>query len=237
MTDPVILAFDTSGAYCAAALMWGDGQIAIRHEDMARGQGERLMVLLEELLAQDGFEWSDLDALAVGVGPGNFTGIRIGVSAARGLALGLGIPVIAVSNFEIMRGPNCVTDTDPQLVSLPAPRGTVYTQIFEGGAASQAPSHITVSPDMPDLGLPVGASVLGENALDLMNLHLYRTGADQTGLDRAFDRTIVNVADTMIRIAAAKWHAGKVDDTRPAPLYVRPADAAPPRDTPPVILP
>ena len=67
---------------------------------MQRGQAERLVPLLEELLARNSLGWQDLGALAVGVGPGNFTGIRISVAAARGLALALKIPCIGVSQFE-----------------------------------------------------------------------------------------------------------------------------------------
>ena len=92
-----ILAFDTSGPHCAAALL-EDGQItAARCEEMAKGQAERLMPLLEEILTEAGRDWRALDRIGVGVGPGNFTGIRISVSAARGLALGLGVPAIGVS--------------------------------------------------------------------------------------------------------------------------------------------
>jgi len=196
------------------------------------------MVLLEELLADEGFGWSDLDALAIGVGPGNFTGIRIAVSAARGLALGLSIPVISVSNFELMRGVNSVRDHAPQLVSLPAPRDTAYLQLFENGVGA-APQHVTVNADIGDLQLPDGATVLGQHALDLLNLHLFRTGQDQSELDRSFDRALPkqDVADILVKIAAAKWQAGLVDGTPPAPMYVKPPDAAPPREAPPKILP
>ena len=88
-----ILAFDTSAAHCAAALLLPDSLI-LRLEPMEKGQAERLMPMLEDVLAEGGLAWSDLKALAVGTGPGNFTGIRIAVSAARGLALGLGIPAV-----------------------------------------------------------------------------------------------------------------------------------------------
>jgi tRNA threonylcarbamoyladenosine biosynthesis protein TsaB len=233
--QPTILAFDTSAAHCAAALMWGDAQIATRFEAMARGQGERLMGLLEELLADEGYGYSDLDALAVGVGPGNFTGIRIAVSAARGLALGLGIPVISVSNFEIMRGPNSVTDLRAQLVSLPAPRGTNYIQVFEGGKAARAPQHVTVGPEtLPALDLRGVTDVIGEHTADISMLNA-KTAHNAT--IPAIEREIRDVPETMVRIATDKWRAGQVDGTRPAPMYVRPADAAPPRDKPPVILP
>ena len=73
MTTPLVLGFDTSAAYCAAALVRGDTVLGAVGEDMARGQAERLMGLLQDLLAAHQVTWSDLDALAVGTGPGNFT--------------------------------------------------------------------------------------------------------------------------------------------------------------------
>ena len=66
---------------------------------MAKGQAERLMPMLEELLAEAGIAWRIFAPLAVGTGPGNFTGVRISVAAARGLALGLGIPAIGVTRL------------------------------------------------------------------------------------------------------------------------------------------
>lgn len=95
-----ILAFDTSGPHVTAALLSGGTIIAQKHEDMARGQAERLLPLLEEVLGAANMKWSDLDRIGVGIGPGNFTGIRISVSAARGLALGLSIPAVGVSLFQ-----------------------------------------------------------------------------------------------------------------------------------------
>lgn len=95
-----VLGFDTSAAHCAAAVICGDRVLAQRVEPMTRGQAERLFPLLEELLAEAGLSWPDLDAIGVGVGPGNFTGIRISVAAARGLALSLGIPAVGVSATE-----------------------------------------------------------------------------------------------------------------------------------------
>lgn len=121
-----ILAFDTSAAHCAAALL-RDGQIIARVEPMSRGQGERLMVLLQEVLDETEINWADLDAIAVGTGPGNFTGIRIAVSAARGLALGLGKPAIGVSNFDaVAHGlPR------PSTALWPAPRNQRYALEFD----------------------------------------------------------------------------------------------------------
>ena len=121
-SEPLILGFDTSAAHCAAALLRGDQIIAQRLEPMKRGQAERLMVLLEEILAEGDATWKDLTAIGVGVGPGNFTGIRIGVSAARGLALGLDIPAVGVDGFE-------ARESEGALAAIPAPRDQVYAAL------------------------------------------------------------------------------------------------------------
>ena len=121
-----LLAFDSSAAFCAAALLLPD-RIILRDEQMAKGQAERLMPMLEEVLAEGGLVWRDLKAIAVGIGPGNFTGVRISVAAARGLALGLGIPAVGVTRLEalahgLLRPIRVIED---------ARRGEVYVQRFE----------------------------------------------------------------------------------------------------------
>ncbi len=98
---------------------------------MTRGQAERLMPLVEEALAEAGIGWGDLVRIGVGVGPGNFTGIRIAVSAARGLALALEIPAIGVTGFEVIS----MDDTAPHIAAIPAPRDHVYIQAPNGSRA------------------------------------------------------------------------------------------------------
>jgi len=128
VSDALILGFDTSAAHCAAALLCGGRVIASRAEAMTRGQAERLMPLLEEVLAEGGARWSDLARIGVGVGPGNFTGIRIGVSAARGLALALDIPAIGVTTFQAIRAQGAAG----RLPAVPAPRDHVYVEAPDG---------------------------------------------------------------------------------------------------------
>ncbi|MBY6137493.1 tRNA (adenosine(37)-N6)-threonylcarbamoyltransferase complex dimerization subunit type 1 TsaB [Leisingera sp. XS_AS12] len=121
-SEPLVLGFDTSAAHCAAALLRGDEVLTTRLEEMTRGQAERLMPLLQEVLSEADASWEDLDALGVGIGPGNFTGIRIAVSAARGLALGLDIPAVGVNGFEARKA-------DGSLPAVPAPRDQVYAAL------------------------------------------------------------------------------------------------------------
>ena len=98
--DENVVVFDTSNQYIAAALYRGKQEVQSIIEFMPRGQAERLMSLLNELLERASLDWPDISKIGVCTGPGNFTGIRIAVSAARGLALGLEIPAIGISSFE-----------------------------------------------------------------------------------------------------------------------------------------
>jgi tRNA threonylcarbamoyladenosine biosynthesis protein TsaB len=145
MTTPLILGFDTSASHCAAALTYGHQVIEARGEVMAKGQAERLMSLLEEVLAAQKTTWQDLSAIAVGVGPGNFTGIRIGVSAARGLALGLGIPAYGVTGFDA-RQRLAVSGTQ---IAITAPRQMAYI-IGDNGPELVPLDDVTLAASEPE---------------------------------------------------------------------------------------
>ena len=203
MPPEIILAFDTSAAHCAAALLSGD-RISLKQESMDKGQAERLIPLLEELLSESGLGWQDLTALAVGTGPGNFTGVRISVAAARGLALGLGIPAIGVTRLEAL----AYGLPRPITVIEDARRGEVYVQSFD---AEPGPARLA----QPDALGDVTPLQTGSGA--------------QAGLPSAMP-----LVEAIARIAATRTNAAH---PRPAPFYLRGADAAPPSDPPPVILP
>ncbi len=234
--SPRILAFDTSAAHCAAALLIDGRIVAKRYEEMARGQAERLVPLLEEVLADEGAVWEELDAIGVGIGPGNFTGVRIAVSAARGLSISLGVPAIGVSNFEVAvelagrpggRVGAC----------LPAPRNSTYWQTFLDGDVEGAPfmtNHAQPHQLMaPPLDLVVGPA---ENCF----AHVAAIDLGLTGMLSAPDDRRVDMVGRLVEAVATTAAVKFGTDAalcRPAPLYIRPADAAPPREAPPVILP
>lgn len=208
-----ILAFDTSAAHCAAALLCGDDCIT-RIEPMPRGQAERLLPLLEEMLAAAGLRWGDLDALGTGCGPGNFTGTRIAVAAARGLALGLDVNAVGVTTFEALAlGQDCT-------VVLDARRGMVFAQPFAGG--TPADEAVMVAQDAP-LPFAPGAVMVGDMAVQLAPRHGAQAAEPRFPLPEA-----------IARIARARYRDAVA---RPSPLYLRPADAAPPRAAAPMILP
>ncbi|MHA3916003.1 tRNA (adenosine(37)-N6)-threonylcarbamoyltransferase complex dimerization subunit type 1 TsaB [Halovulum sp. GXIMD14793] len=213
LPDPLILGFDTSAAHCAAALLSGDRILAEAREDMAKGQAERLMPLLQEVLAGGGADWSDLHALAVGIGPGNFTGIRISVAAARGLALALDIPAIGISTFDTLAQPY----EGPVLVSLDARRDRIFVQ---------GPD---IEPAMLDwdktagLSVPANTLCLGYRVAEL---------ADRLGAQPGPDAQVAPAC----QIARAALPRLNQPTTAPAPLYLRAADAAPPSEQPPAVL-
>ena len=207
MLPKTILAFDTSAAHCAAALLLPDGRRLIRQEDMAKGQAERLLPLLAEVLAEAGIGWHDLAAVGVGTGPGNFTGVRISVAAARGLALSLAIPAIGVTRLEALAHEL----PRPLTVVEDARRDEVYVQHFgeDGPGLAQL---------MPLAGLAVFFPV---------------TGSAAAGLDLPLLMPSMPMVEAIARIAARRMDSPQ---PRPAPFYLRGADAAPPSDPPPVIL-
>ena len=120
--DERVVVFDTSNQYIAAALYIGKQKVQSIIEFMPRGQAERLMSLLNELLKGASLDWPDVGRIGVCTGPGNFTGIRIAVSAARGLALGLEIPAIGISSFEA----TLLGYGDEEIALLPANEGFYY---------------------------------------------------------------------------------------------------------------
>ncbi|MEX0348737.1 MAG: tRNA (adenosine(37)-N6)-threonylcarbamoyltransferase complex dimerization subunit type 1 TsaB [Paracoccaceae bacterium] len=150
----LILGFDTSGPHCAAALLRDEQVLGLRQEAMNKGQAERLMPLLEEVLGGASVTWRDLDAIGVGTGPGNFTGIRIAVSAARGLALGLGIPAVGVDGFDAR-----ALDAPPNIrTAVPAPRDQLYLRSAAGismipRSEIDGPVHADIAPQ--DLALAI----------------------------------------------------------------------------------
>ncbi len=95
-----ILGFDTAG-HDLGVCLYRDGELVTGNRDSEpRGHAEQLVVALQEILAQTGTAWNDLDAVACMEGPGSFTGLRIGMATAKGISLGNGVPVISVPTLE-----------------------------------------------------------------------------------------------------------------------------------------
>ena len=156
-----ILAFDTALDACSVALLDSarDQISAHRQALMRTGQAEALPGMIKAALAEAGLCFKDLDAIAVTTGPGTFTGVRIGLAMARGLALALDIPAVGITSLEAVAhgaaaGPNAA-GTNALAVVFDARRSEVYAQMFAGDARPLGNPQLIAVSALPGL-LPKG---------------------------------------------------------------------------------
>jgi tRNA threonylcarbamoyladenosine biosynthesis protein TsaB len=138
----MILSIDTCLGASSVAVLNGDKVLAARSEPMTRGHQERIAVLAREVAAEAGVKFADLTRIAVTVGPGSFTGLRVGLSFAKGLATALSIPCIGVNTLEALAGSAEATGLVAGV--LDAKMGQVYLQVFEGGKALMDPDALEI---------------------------------------------------------------------------------------------
>jgi len=158
----VIVGFDTATAATAAAVLRPDGRAFEARDDPAPGErpghAARLLGLVEEALAQAGGTWEDVERLAAGVGPGGFTGLRIGVATARGLAQAHGLPVAGVGSLHALAA------AAPDVAAvLDARRGEVFAAVWRAGRLVLGPAAL--APADLAAALPAGARAVGDGAV------------------------------------------------------------------------
>ena len=126
----ITLAIDTAAPRLQLGLLLGDGRTDVSVDEIATGHAELIFGRIAELLARNGLGYADLERVVTTTGPGSFTGLRIGLSAARGIGLARGIPVIGVSSLVALS----LGAAGPATVLLDARRGEAYFQSFAGPA-------------------------------------------------------------------------------------------------------
>jgi tRNA threonylcarbamoyladenosine biosynthesis protein TsaB len=201
----IVLAIDTCLFACAVAVVDGERVRSRRVEPMSRGHQERLAPLAQEAMAESGLRFDQLERIGVTVGPGSFTGLRVGLAFAKGLGAALSIPVVGVGSLEALAEP----ERGDVLAVLDAKRGQVYLQAFSGGAPVSAPDALPVE---------LAAARVAEFAPDI----LIGTGAALLAGLRPDARIIE--ADTTEPVAVARLAAARTP-VPPRPLYLRAPDA------------
>jgi tRNA threonylcarbamoyladenosine biosynthesis protein TsaB len=168
-----VLAIDTAGPRLQLALLTGERTDTLV-EAMAQGQAERLFPAIGELLARNATKYADLDRVAVTTGPGSFTGLRIGLSAARGLGLALSIPVIGVPTlFAISLSTRC----DAMALLLDARRDEAYFQIFSGPGLPIGEAALLPEAEAQNR-VPTGAAIVTSPIPDVALLAAFAATAD-----------------------------------------------------------
>ena len=129
----LVLAIDTALEACSAAVLDSDRReiVASETQAMQRGHAEALMPLIARVMDGAGVEFRELDRIAVTTGPGSFTGLRVGISAARGIALAAGKPAIGLTTLAAFAAPHIAEDdTLPVVAAIDARHNNVYLQVF-----------------------------------------------------------------------------------------------------------
>ena len=211
-----LLAIETSTEACSVAL-YDDGTITLRHELAPRGHTQRVLPWAEQLLAAAGLRKSQLDAIAVGRGPGAFTGVRLGIALVQGMALALDRPVLPVSTLAVlaMQGQGRSI-----LAAIDARMGEVYLGTFArddaGLVQATGPEQVCAPasaprPDGSVHGVGTGFAAEGGALASRLGDRL-----------AAFDAGALPRADDLARLAARAWARGEaVPPDVIEPAYLR----------------
>jgi tRNA threonylcarbamoyladenosine biosynthesis protein TsaB len=226
-----MLAFDTCFGACSVMASWratgasrgaADSGIAFRFERLARGHAERLVPMIGEVMSEAPFDFPDIRCLVVTTGPGTFTGQRVGIAAARALALATGAPVASLSSLAVMAY-TAASELGPELtdatlaIAVDARRGEIYFQRFAGSDLTPAGDPVLASPE-------AAAGLLGDG-------HTIAAGSGAAALAdaarRAGGSVTARLPDLEPDIRFVPEAAVVVGAGLPRPLYLRPPDAKP----------
>ena len=212
-----VLAIDTSTEALSVALCTGEGT-SERSLEMARGHAGQILPLIDAVLGEANLRLSQLDGIAAGVGPGSFTGVRISVAVAQGLAYGAGLPVVPVTSLEALAFPVIEAGADRVIACLDARMGEVYWGCFARDASRgvRALGPLQVAPPAR-IGLPGAERYRGAGR----GFTAYPELAALADLDARSAAALPNAAD-MARLGALRFAAGEgLDPGGLKPEYVR----------------
>ena len=224
MTSSVtILALDSATDACSTAV-WRDGCLAAHALTRQRnGHAEILMPMIRDVMVQARQDFTTLDLIATTVGPGSFTGLRIGLSTARALALAAGKPVIGLTTLETVAAAQPPFE-GTLLVAIDSRREGIFVQMFSPKMEPFCAPAALRPADIASI-LPAGPVVIAGNAADTVLRALPSGNLKVAGGPDLPD------AGILARCAAAKFYDLTGNEPPPGPLYLRPPDAKLPTQT------
>jgi tRNA threonylcarbamoyladenosine biosynthesis protein TsaB len=227
VADPTLLALDCAGSACSAAL-WRRGHVAARRfAAMKHGQAERLLPMVAEVMTEAEIGFARLDAIAVTVGPGSFTGLRVGLAAARGLGLAAAKPVLGVTSFAAVAAgvPAAERDARDLLVVLDTRREDLFVQHLGADLRPRAPARLTTPGDLARELAARPLLIAGDGAAMLAPLLPAGPGiAFAAGSPHADAACIAALA---ARILAGGGRGPEGPALAPNPFYLRAPEARP----------
>ncbi|HEX6440924.1 MAG TPA: tRNA (adenosine(37)-N6)-threonylcarbamoyltransferase complex dimerization subunit type 1 TsaB [Stellaceae bacterium] len=227
---PILLAIETAGSACSVAVGRSSAVLAAERQAMRYGHGEALLPMIDRVVMAAGLPRSALDGIAVAVGPGGFTGIRVGLAAARGIALALGARLIGVTSFDAVAAA-LPPGRDAALIALDSRRDDLYVQLFDRGSGLPLAEPAAVLPD--DLGGHIGA--LAQHEPLLIAGDMVEAAAAALGARIAVEIAEGSAPDAGGVLVAALRQIERAPSSDPVrPLYLRPPDVTLPKQPPPV---
>ncbi len=219
------LALESSGAACSAAVLHRGEIAAHRRQAMARGHAEVLMPMVIEAMQAAHLEFAALEQVAVTVGPGSFTGLRVGLATARGIGLALSRPVVGVTSFAALAEGLAQSERDGRhlLVVIDSKRVELYAQLFDPDLAAIDSAMVLAPAALAGRSLPAPLLVAGDGAPRLL-AHMHAARRDVAFAAACGPPDAIAVA----RLAA---RPGSVL-LPPRPLYLHPPEAAIPATSP-----
>ncbi|WP_289061544.1 tRNA (adenosine(37)-N6)-threonylcarbamoyltransferase complex dimerization subunit type 1 TsaB [uncultured Zobellia sp.] len=203
----IILNLETATTNCSVSIAKEGRVLVIKEHDTPNySHAEQLHVFIQEVLKEVNMDASELDAIAVSKGPGSYTGLRIGVSAAKGLCFALDIPLISIATLESMAEQVSSKEIDFVIPVLDARRMEVYSSVFDKDKNEVRPTE---------------AEIIDENSfadfLDKGKVLLVGNGAEKcksvlSNTNLSFDASVVPSANEMALLSYKKFKAGHFED-------------------------
>lgn len=216
-----ILAIDTATEACSAAL-WNDGTLSAHFEICPREHTQRILPLVQEVLTESGATLTELDALAFGRGPGSFTGVRIGIGIAQGLALGAELPMIGVSTLATMAQGAGAKPATRVLAAIDARMGEVYWAEYQRDEQGVWHGEETEAVLKPEAVAERLAQLSGEWATVGTGWQAWPDLAKASGLTLSSGEIELPAAEDMLPLACYLLAAGKTVAVEKAePVYLR----------------